>query len=163
MFDQNRTIPRSIGDYRVEYWLSDAEISSMTYSDYWNNEQIEKLKPWQVVESGFAGLEGHLAETGLVRQLEQCVDAAARRGHPVHGVGADLACGVLWSTSVLLKRIGAISKIYGVEYSRHRLLQIGSTVLGHYAIPADKVVLCLGSFYQLRLSGESLGFVILAE
>ena len=78
MFDQNRTIPRSIGDYRGEYWLSDAEISSMTYSDYWNNEQIEKLKPWQVVESGFAGLEGHLAETGLVRQLEQCVDAAAR-------------------------------------------------------------------------------------
>ena len=30
-------------------------------------------------------------------------------------------------------------------------------------MPADKVILCLGSFYQLRLSDESLDFVILAE
>ena len=163
MFDQNRTEPSSVETYRIEHWLSEPEISSTAYFDYWNNEEIEKLKPWHVLESGFADLERHLEKTGLVRQLEQCLDRAAQLGHAVHGVGADLACGVLWTTSLILKRIGSISKIYGVEYSTHRLLEIGPIVLRHYGVEADKVVLCLGTFYKLRLPDESVGFVILAE
>ena len=163
MLEQDRTEPRSVGNYRVEYWSSEPEIGSTAYFDYWNNEQIEKLKPWHVLESGFAGLEQHLKKTGLVRQLEQCLDRAAQLGHAVHGVGADLACGVLWTTSLMLKRIGSISKIYSVEYSTHRLLEIGPTVLRHYGVEADKVVLCLGTFYKLRLPDESVDFVILAE
>jgi len=163
MFDQNRTEPSSVETYRIEHWLSEPEISSTAYFDYWNNEEIEKLKPWHVLESGFADLERHLEKTGLVRQLEQCLDRAAQLGHAVHGVGADLACGVLWTTSLILKRIGSISKIYGVEYSTHRLLEIGPIVLRHYGVEADKVVLCLGTFYKLRLPDESVDFVILAE
>jgi len=152
-----------VGNYRVEYWSSEPEIGSTAYFDYWNNEEIEKLKPWHVLESGFGGLEQHLKKTGLVRQLEQCLDRAAQLGHAVHGIGADLACGVLWATSFMLKRIGSISKIYGVEYSTHRLLEIGPAVLRYYGVEADKVVLCLGTFYKLRLPDESVDFVILAE
>src|SRR5437667_11331680 len=163
MLEQDRMEPRSVGNYRVEYWSSEPEIVSTAYFDYWNNKEIEKLKPWHVLESGFAGLEQHLKKTGLVRQLEQCLDRAAQLGHAVHGVGADLACGVLWTTSLILKRIGSISKVYGVEYSTHRLLEIGPIVLRHYGVEADKVVLCLGTFYKLRLPDESVDFVILAE
>ena len=152
-----------MGNYRVEYWSSEPEIGSTAYFDYWNNEEIEKLKPWHVLESGFGGLEQHLKKTGLVRQLEQCLDRAAQLGHAVHGIGADLACGVLWATSFMLKRIGSISKIYGVEYSTHRLLEIGPAVLRYYGVEADKVVLCLGSFYEIRLPDESVDFIILAE
>ena len=36
-------------------------------------------------------------------------------------------------------------------------------MLAHYAVPADRVVLCLGSFYELRLPAGSLDFVLLSQ
>ena len=147
--------------YRIEHWLSEKEIRATAYSDYWNNEQIENLKPWDVLEHGFSALTRHLEETGLRRQLEDCLDSATRHRRPLRGIGADLGCGVFWTAPLLLQQ--GIDKVYGVEYSKHRLLKIGPRVLDHYAIPPDKVVLCLGSFYDLQLSDQQLDFVVLAE
>src|SRR6058998_131759 len=151
-----------IRGYRMEHWLSDEEIRATAYSEYWNNEEFEKHKPWHVSEHGFAELTRHLHETGLSRQLKDCIDMAAKLDRPILGTGADLACGVFWTAPILLK-VERIQKLYGVEYSRHRLLKLSPAVLDHYDVPMDKVVLCLGSFYQLRLPQQFLDFVVLAE
>jgi ubiquinone/menaquinone biosynthesis C-methylase UbiE len=53
--------------------------------------------------------------------------------------------------------------VYAVEYSVHRLLKLGPGLLDHYGVPPERAVLCLGSFYDLRLDDRSLDFVLLAQ
>ena len=147
--------------YPVEYWVQPEELASVAYAGYWNDEEVEKVKRWDVAGRGFAELDRHLQETGLLRQLSDCVAVAARLGRPFRGVGADLACGVLWAAPALLE--AGAEKVYGVEYSSHRLLKIGPLVLRRHSVPSGKVTLCLGSFYELKLQDRSLDFVLMAE
>ncbi len=151
-----------VAGYPVEYWLSDADIAEASHSGYWNDEEIEKRKPWHVIKHGFSDLKAHLEQTGLARQLTQCLDTAARLGQPISGVGADLACGVFWTAPFLFGGHN-VEKVYGVEFSKHRLLQIAPSVLSHYGVPPEKVILCLGNFCDLRFPDEYLDFVVLAE
>jgi SAM-dependent methyltransferase len=150
-------------NYKIEYWLSSPEIASLAYSEYWNNEEEERAKEWYVLEGDFAKMEMYLEETGLVKQLNQCLAfLEANWKWTLRGVGADLACGTLWAVPYLLKD-EEVERLYCVEYSRHRLLKIGPCVLDYYKVSPDKVVLCLGNFYDLKLPNCSLDFVFLAE
>jgi len=149
--------------YQTEYWLSRGELSSVEYSSYWNDEDHEKDKPWNVLDGDFPKMERYIEETGLIKQLDQCIRLLNDRfGFQLCGVGADLACGNLWAASYLF-RTGGVRKLYCVEYSAHRLLKIGPRVLQKYGVPRDKVVMCLGSFYTLKLPDSSLDFVLLSE
>jgi hypothetical protein len=38
-----------------------------------------------------------------------------------------------------------------VEYSVHRLTKLGPALLSHYGAAADDIVLCFGSFEELRI------------
>jgi ubiquinone/menaquinone biosynthesis C-methylase UbiE len=42
-------------------------------------------------------------------------------------------------------------------------MQLGPNVLRKYGVRREKVVLCLGSFYELEIPDESLDFVLLAQ
>ena len=162
MRDQSPVATSAVMGYPLQYWLSPSEIASTSYSEYWNDEEIEKRKEWHVVERGFSDMQRHLEETGLIRQLNDCLNASVQLGHAVSGTGADLACGVFWTAPILLNQ-ARIEKLYGVEYSQHRLLKISPNVLQHYRVPAEKIALCLGSFYHLLLPDHCLDFVLLAE
>ncbi|MFC2025022.1 class I SAM-dependent methyltransferase [Chloroflexota bacterium] len=108
-------------------------------------------------------MERHLEETKLVQQLDWCIAYLKNTlGQPLHGIGVDLASGNLWAVPYLLNA-GQVNRVYCVDYSEHRLLKLGPKVLEHYNIPKDKVYLCLGSFYELKLPDQSLDFVLLAE
>ena len=143
--------------YEVRIWTEEPDSRDPQFA-YWNDEKIEESKSWSGIESQ----ETHLRSSGLLEQLTTAM-RAARNGRPTLGAaGADLACGTAWAAPRLLEDLG-VERIYCVEYSRHRLLKLAPVSLEHHAVPPERVVLCLGSFYDLHLADASLDFVLLAE
>lgn len=159
--DPDRRTRRAPGStsstFEVRRWLDTDQIRAIEYSAYWNDETAEQSKEWWTLEGDFARMEAYLAEqTTLARELDDLVRDVAPRG-----VGADLAAGTLWAVPRLVAHGAEI--VYAVEYSEHRLLKLGPGVLAHYGVRPEQVVLCLGSFYDLRLDDQSLDFVLLAQ
>jgi SAM-dependent methyltransferase len=141
----------------VRRWLDADEIRAIEYSSYWNDERAEQSKEWWTLDGDFTRMEAYLAEqTTLARELDDLLREA-----PPLGVGADLAAGTLWAVPRLVAHGAEI--VYAVEYSEHRLLKLGPGLLAHFRVPPERVVLCLGSFYDLRLENRSLDFVLLAQ
>ncbi len=150
-------------EYEIEYWENSTNLETVEYFQYWNNEEKEKVKEWYIRNNNFAKVEKYLNEVKLKKQLYQCLSFVENRLHKsLHGVGADLAAGNLWAVTLLLNTC-RIEKIYCVEYSKHRLLKLGPKILEYYHVPQDKVVLCLGSFYKLKLPDAFLDFVFLSQ
>jgi ubiquinone/menaquinone biosynthesis C-methylase UbiE len=147
-----------LSTFEVRRWLDAEEIRAIEYSDYWNDEAVEKEKAgFWTLEGDFARMEACLAEkTTVTRELEDLL-----REVPPLGAGADLAAGTLWAVPRLVEHGAEI--VYAVEYSEHRLLKLGPGLLAHYGVPPERAVLCLGSFYDLRLDDQSLDFVLLAQ
>lgn len=141
----------------VRRWLDADEIRATEYSAYWNDEAAEREKEWWTLDGDFARMEAYLSEqTTLAQELEDFL-----REVPPRGAGADLAAGSLWAVPRLVAHGAEL--VYAVEYSEHRLLKLGPNLLAHYGVPPERVVLCLGSFYDLRLDDRSLDFVLLAQ
>ncbi len=151
--------------WKIENWIDPAKISDIDYSAYWNNEALEKDNVFYVLDGDFSKMENYIKESGLEEDIKLCIYSMEEmpcRGFK--GVGIDLGAGSLWEVPVLLNcgKVN-IDKIYCVEYSKHRLLKIGPKVLEHYNIPADKITLVLGSFYELKLEDRSVDFVFLSQ
>jgi SAM-dependent methyltransferase len=148
--------------WNVEYWLTPEEINEVEYAEYWNNPEKEKDKEWNILDGNFAKMEKYLAESGLLFDLLHCINFLKKHfNYELKGFGMDLAAGNLWAVPHLL-RWGNPTKLYCLEYSQHRLLTIGPKVLEKYRVPREKVVLVLGSFYDLKLAEGSLDFVLLS-
>lgn len=143
--------------FEVRRWLDTDEIRAIEYSAYWNDETAEQSKQWWTLDGDFGRMEAYLAEqTTLARELDDLLGET-----PPRGTGADLAAGTLWAVPRLVAQ-GA-EKVYAVEFSEHRLLKLGPHLLSHFGVPPERVVLCLGSFYDLRLDDDSVDFVLLAQ
>lgn len=152
-----------VSGYEAQLWKQPAEINRMEYVAYWNDEEIEKEKEWWILDGDFEKMEAYLEKSYLGPQLQQGIAFLEHHlGKSLEGCGADLAAGNLWAIPRLLEA-GNIEMIYAVEYSRHRLLKLGPRVLQHYSVPEEKVILCLGSFYQLQIPNEPLDFVFLSQ
>ena len=145
--------------WTVERWISDEDVSELGYSTYWNDAQAERTKPFDVLDDDFSKLERYLGEVGLVNDVTTCLSALST---PLAGHGIDLAAGTLWAAPILLSA-GAVTRLYCLEYSRHRLLSIGPHVLQHYGVSPERVVLVYGSFYDLRVEAASLDFAFLSQ
>lgn len=145
--------------YPFEDWLPPGQ--DLAYRDYWEDEAEERRKPYWILDGDFGKLERYIASTGRVQQLRECVLAAEGEfGRTIRGVGADLGGGVLWALPHIL-RYPSVDRVYGVEYSRHRLTRIAPAILRHYDVPGEKVVLALGDFHRLSLPDASLDFVFM--
>src|SRR5689334_20781398 len=88
--------------FATEIWLNESMLPALEYSDYWNNEEIEKLKPLYVLNGDFSGIDAHLADSRIVQQFKYCADLMEKElKKPFHGVGADIASGNLWAVPLL--------------------------------------------------------------
>jgi SAM-dependent methyltransferase len=155
--------PAEASGFRVEHWLDPSAIDDLAYAEYWNDEDVERGKEWYVMDGDFSPMERYLDEVGLVRDLQACLsEVEALRGRPIGGVGLDLAAGTLWAARHLLGA-GPVDRLYCVEYSQHRLLKLGPVVLGHYGIAPERIVLALGSFYDLRVDDQSVDFAFMSQ
>ncbi len=153
----------AVGRYTLEYWLEDETLNGLQYAEYWNDELIEVSKPWNILDGNFEKLEKYIGGLGLVADLEECWSVLSRDfGIELRGNGIDLAAGSCWAAPHLLGRTGG-GKLYCLEYSKHRLIDIAPKVLAHYGVPPEKVVLVRGSFYDLRLPDQSLDFVFMSQ
>ena len=116
-----------------------------------------------IIDVNFSKMEQYLKTTGLSQDLRQCLEVLRIDfNRQIAGVGIDLAAGNLWAAPCLLND-GTVNKLYCLEYSKHRLLKIGPAVLDHYGIPKEKVVLAIGSFYDLHIDDQSLDFVFMSQ
>lgn len=149
----------TVAGYAVEYWISREAAADIEYADYWNDENAEADKDWNVVATGFDRLESYLAETGYADDIRACLRALPE---PLGGRGIDLAAGCLWAVPVVLEQ-ARIEQLYCLEFSAHRLLKLGPLVLQHYGIAPSAVRLVYGSFYDLKLADGSLDFALLAS
>jgi SAM-dependent methyltransferase len=153
-----------VDGYRIEMWKAASEIRQIEYASYWNNEteEIKKDVFW-IFDGNFRKMEEYLEKTFLTPQLNQMLGyIRVTLGRTLSGTGADLAAGNLWAVPHMLKA-GEVRRIYAVEYSVHRLAKIGPVVLKGYGIPKEKVVLCVGSFYELKIPSASLDFVFMSQ
>lgn len=149
--------------YNTETWITDTQINSLETSAYWNNEELETPKEWNILDGDFTKLERYIARIGLNRDLESCIQVLDRQfNRQLSGFGIDLAAGTLWAAPYLLK-INNVSKLLALEFSRHRLLKLGPAVLDHYQISSDRIILVLGSFYDLQLDNASIDFVFMSS
>lgn len=149
--------------YKTESWLSDEDLQLINYSDYWNDEEQERSKEWNVLDGNFAKMENHLSANGLPAAIEACVYTAKKRfGCELTGKGIELAAGNLWTVPHLF-RLGKIEQLYCLEYSRHRLFNLGPKILDHYSVPAELVTLVFGSFYSINIPDQSLDFVFMSQ
>lgn len=148
--------------FDIQHWLDDSAIARERYVAYWSDADREAEKQWDVLANGFEPMERYLAETGLVEDIRACVETMrSRLGRSLDGAGIDLGAGTLWAAPLLMGA-GDVDKLYCVEYSRHRLLTLGPVVLDHYGVDPAKIVLALGSFYDIRLEDASLDFVFMS-
>lgn len=148
---------------RIENWIDDSSLASITYAGYWNDEGIEQSKEaFWVVDGDFRPMDDYLARSQLVADIEHCVELLRTRGLGLRGIGLDLAAGPLWAVPILF-RLGEIEHLTCVEISKHRLLRIGPLVLDHYGAPKDRVTLAYGSFYDLRVPKDSADFALLNQ
>jgi SAM-dependent methyltransferase len=152
--------PETIATYATVEWLSD--VGRLHYADYWNDEAEERTKPFWILGGDFLRMESYLDEIRLPQQLYACATLARNRfGANLDGVGLDLGAGNLWAAAHLLK-LGAVERLYCVEYSRHRLLKLGPAVLAHYGVPPEKIVLALGDLHDIPLPAASVDFALLS-
>lgn len=147
------------GPWEVEHWLSDDQATAVEYSEYWNDEQAERDKPFHAVDRGFSKLERYLAEVGLPADLRSCLETLPA---PLAGRGIDVAAGTLREVPMLLDA-RLVQRLYCLEYSKHRLLTPGPRALDHYGVDPGRVMLAYGSFYELRLEPGSLDFAFLSQ
>lgn len=145
--------------WTTEHWLAENDAASIEYAQYWNDVEAERDKPWNVADGDFGKLERYLAEVGLPADLQACLRTL---GRPLGERGIDLAAGTLWAAAALLAA-GPVRRLYCLEFSRHRLLELGPRVLEHYGVDPEHVVLAYGSFYDLRVADGELDFAFLSQ
>lgn len=149
--------------YTTEFWIKSEEVQSIAFQEYWNNELIEKSKEWYIVDGNFNVMEQYLVKSGLLGSLAESKKYINDILHTdISGVCVDVAAGNMWAVKHLLE-FGKISKVYAVEYSKHRLLKLGPLVLEHYNINPDNVILAYGSFYDIKLPDNSVDVVFASQ
>jgi SAM-dependent methyltransferase len=149
-------------ELKGEVWLDSDAIGSVAYSKFWNDEDIERQKPWHVIANGFEKMDEYVASMGFVEDLTACVGRLRARGKFVGGTGIDVAAGVLWLLPLLF-RIIKPDHVTCLEYSAHRLLKLGPEVLKRNGVPLAKVTLALGSFYDIKAPAGSMDFAVLCQ
>ena len=147
--------------YKITEWISKNKIETISTSEYWNDKGVENKKMWSVPNNNFSAFEEYFDKKGLFKQLEFIV--SQNRIDLNNSMVASLASGTCALESLILKKYKGIKKMFCVEFSKHRIKEIAPRVLGHYKIDPNRIKLCFGSFYNLRIEDNSLDFVILCQ
>jgi SAM-dependent methyltransferase len=159
----DRSTGALLSEFDIKVWADPSGTDEAQFA-YWNDQAVERSKPWNVVSpaTGFVSQERYLESSGLLELLIAALKVARADRSSLGRTGVDVACGTAWAVPYLLDDPD-IQRIYCVEYSRHRLFELAPAVLRHYGVRPDRVSLCLGSFYDLRLADGSLDFAFLSQ
>jgi ubiquinone/menaquinone biosynthesis C-methylase UbiE len=147
--------------YNVYSAGEDDALKELDGFDYWNNEEEEKAKEFDIRNGDFEKLERYLFESHLSVDLERAIEYSGIKLKN-NIVGTELAGGVCWTAPILFKNV-AIQRMDYLDYSQHRIGKIAPLILNHYNIPDEKVRLYRGSFYETGFGDKEYDFVLLSQ
>lgn len=147
----------------IKYWLTDKEREEIFSNEYWNKEEEEKKKDWYILDGNTEKFFRLLREkTTCYEEYESIINFVKGMGLQVKGICVDVAAGVCWITA-LLSKIEAIDKVYAMEISKHRLLNIAPSVLDCFEASGQKITRVFGSFYDIKLPDQSVDFCFMSQ
>ena len=103
--------------HELEQWIKVEAIDTMYSSDYWNDIENEKTKPWWITDKNDVKLINYLHSSGLKQEFDFTMDLVKEK---LYGNVLDIAAGTCW-TSALLSLNNNIKKIDALEFSLHRI------------------------------------------
>ena len=146
--------------YNIKQY-SNGALESIDSYDYWNDEQEELPKEWDIRDGNFDKLEEYLNTSGLNDDLLLAVNKSGlyqRKGLS----GIELGGGVCWTAYEIFSKLD-MKEMFYLDFSYHRVCKIAPLILEHYKIPENKISLIRGSFYETGLPDSSMDFVLLSQ
>lgn len=151
---------------KIEFWLKPSEVDALNFSSYWNDESQEEGKPYEIKKGDTSVLETYLADSRLADDLDLCLNNLTDvldQPQPLSGRGIDIACGNLWATAQVFRKHPLVEYMTCMDYSLHRLTKLAPKVIDAYKLPAARITLAHGSFYEIRDEDSSFDFAILSQ
>lgn len=145
----------------IEAWLDENELSQIYTAGYWNDIERERAKQWWIADGKYERCLSYLETSGLLaeyRVAEEVITGTGRDGLTV----LDLAAGTGWA-SALLTKLSCVSSVVAVEISQHRLAELFEHSFKMLGGDENKVVRCLGSFYDLKIGAGSVDIVFMSQ
>jgi ubiquinone/menaquinone biosynthesis C-methylase UbiE len=146
-------------NYKIEIWKKGRE----KYQDYWNDEKVKSVAN-NVSKNEFISLEEHIKDQGFIIDFEKCITRLDKSRKKLSGIGAEFASGTMWLTSYIMNKFNdQINYFYSIDYSEYYVRNLGKKLLEHYKVDSNKLSLCLGSFYEIKLPKDSLDFIVMSQ
>jgi len=144
-------------------WLEEDKLANVSTSTYWNNEEAEKYKEWNVSTTKDLKAQSYVRNTtNLEKSMHQAIEQAERIiGEKLHGTCVDLAAGCCWTTSILANQ-PKITEVCAVEISRHRLSKIAPIIFSQYECDLSKIRRAIGDFHNLKIPDKSVNIVVMS-
>ncbi len=145
----------------VDYWLKPEDANCLSTFSYWNNLEEERKKSWYVKnESAAIELNKYLEKKKYFEQFHDVEKFIKDQGSNL--TVADLACGTGW-TSSLISKLNEVNKIYSVEFSEHRLVELLPKTIEILKGINKKIYPCYGSFYDCKIESRTVDIVFLSQ
>lgn len=130
---------------------------------YWNDERLERKKPYWIKDVHDRRLLDHLQrDTNLQRCFEDSLAYADEHFRAVHGTVLDVGAGVCWTTA-LVSRWPCVEKVHALDYSEHRLFKIAPLVFQQLDAAQEKIERHCQSMSPLPYPDESADLVIFCQ
>lgn len=142
--------------YKVEIW----NRQEKDHAEHWNDSSFNSL----FNKKDYERIECYIDSNGFIDDFSVCLDTLEKSQKKLHGIGLDIGAGSMWLTAYLLNKYATdINQIYAVDYSEHYVLTMGQHLLDYYKVRPDRVTLCLGSYYDIKLPSNSVDFIVMAQ
>ena len=154
-----------VNNIQTEYWIQKEDTFDIEFSGFWNVfSEEEKKKPFNILDGDFTKLEKYLKSSNLEDDVLLSLEHLKKFKNPIsiNGRGLDIAAGNCWAAKYLFQ-FGDIEHLTCMDYSYHRLIDIGPHVIEHYNIPKDRVTLAYGSFYEIKIKDSSIDFIFMCQ
>jgi SAM-dependent methyltransferase len=134
----------------------------MKVSDYWNNLEIERKKPYYIVDKKDQRLLNYLQkETNLQKCFSDALTFANFLGG-IKGNVLDVGASVCW-TSAIISKIPAVKSVLGTDLSEHRLTKNSPVVFEQFLGDVNKFTAIVGDFMDMELKAGVFDVVIFCQ
>ncbi len=141
-----------------ETWLDDH--AGLYSSDYWNDEEAEASKEFNITSPDDQTLVNYLTGRGICSDIADAITYLKSRNAPLDRV-LDLAAGTCWM-SAIFSREPSVGKIDAVEFSRHRIGKLAPNTILSFGGKPEKIRRIIGSFYDIKSPDETYDAVLMS-
>lgn len=131
---------------------------------YWNDLEIEKVKPYFVCDKEDRKLLNYIVEES---NIKICFEDALKyivslTGNEIKGRILEIGAGVCWTTAIV-SRFDNVKEIWAIDFSKHRLKLIAPVVFEQLGGDFSKFIPVVGDFEKLNFENESFDFIIFCQ